>query len=318
MKKLLLTIFALSATTVVFGQNKVAIKTAPKTGIVLSMPENVNDTIAPSLTPGCDEGPYLSPTVEGGWVSGTNGYGDLEKAQRIAIFAPGNFYSVLAVFGDKEILGAADNVVAKIYEATSTGTVGALIATSSPVSTSNIDTTGEFTKFPFTSPIPYGGGEYFLSIVVGGNASGVQDTIGILHTDDDCGGNSAWEKWDNGTWFAFTDSSAWLLDVSLYIFAEVQAFGVGTSKNVIVKNSHKLFPNPASKNANLEYAISDVTPVNLQIVDIAGKIVNVQNLGVRTAGTYTQNLDLSGLNPGIYFYTLSTNGETRNGKFVVE
>ncbi len=317
MKKLLFTLIAVSSASIAFGQNKISEAPIPKFNHQLILPENVNDTIGGTIAAGCNTGPFLTRANGGGWVAGTNGYEDQEKAQRITVNFPGNFYSILVAFGSKQILGAPDNVTAKIYAATATG-VGALVATSSPVSTSNIDTAIGFTKFSFPTPVSFTPGNYFLSVVVGGNASGIQDTIGIIHTDDNCGNNTAWEKWSDGNWYAMNDSLAWGLDVSLYIFAEVEALNVSTSKNIMVRNSHKFFPNPATKTANLEYAISDATTVTLQIVDLAGRIVNTQNLGVRTSGIYTHNLDLSGFKAGVYFYTLSTDGETRNGKFVVE
>ena len=109
--------------------------------------EAVNDTIAPGLTSSCSSaGPFLVGSTNGGYVSGTNGYGDLEKAQALFDAGRGDVYSVLALFGGKTAGNGGNGIFhgeASIYSVTPTGP-GYWMGTSAQLSSifCSVDTSG--------------------------------------------------------------------------------------------------------------------------------------------------------------------------------
>lgn len=274
--------------------------------------EAVNDTVNPSVLTGCDVGPYLATSANGGYVAGTNGYGDKEKAQGLLTASSGSIYSVLALFGGKSAAGSG-NFQAKIYDFDATTGPGALRGTSSDVSFANIDTTG-FTMFPFTTPIPYTN-NFFASIVVD-NISAAE--IGLYHTEDFCGGGTAWELWSDDTWYAFNDANAWGLDYVLYVFAEVESTPVGDNEHLIERGSHKVFPNPAKNEAHLIYSlVNSASNVDIAVYSVNGQQVASYPQGSQTSGLHGIDLNVADLAAGTYFYTITSDGDATQGKFVV-
>lgn len=171
------------------------------------------DTLVP-YPAGCDSALYLTGSTNGGYVMGTNGYGDLEKAQLFPTTGSGTVTDIMVFFGAKEIVGTPDNITAKIYSGTGAGGPTTLLGTSDPVSVTNVDTSGAFTVFTFNTPVSYSG-DFFASIEVGtGN-----DTVGIIHTGTGCLAN-AWEMWSDNSWSS-VDAGWGGFDVSMIMFAVV-------------------------------------------------------------------------------------------------
>ncbi|GCD76573.1 hypothetical protein JCM31826_00550 [Thermaurantimonas aggregans] len=326
MKKIYLFAVALSIGLSTQAQQKIAgkpvVKIAPNLSHYFSAAgtEIVNDTLSPTLLAGCTVGPQLLSSSNGGFVAGSNGYGDLEKAQRIATNTLGNIHSVLVAFGAKRIVGTADdyNVIIYNVNAANGSPSGTGVATSASVSSSNIDTSGQFTKFTFTTPVNYSG-PFFASVVVGG--SNINDTVGILHTGGNCGGGSAWEKWDTGQWYAFNDPQAWgtQVDVVLYILAEVERTGtIGLDNDfLLTKNTVKVFPNPASDIVTVSYSLAQNSRAQFSIHDLTGKTVHSEELVAVYQGANAKNIRIGHLPAGVYTYTLRTATESVSGKLVV-
>jgi hypothetical protein len=80
----------------------------------------------------------------------------------------------------------------------------------------------------------------------------------------------------------------------------------------------KIYPNPFASRLTLEiYADRDETAL-INLYDITGKIVFDRNT-VLGAGSNTVYLDaLSGLKPGLYFVSVTINGETFTNKITKE
>ena len=274
----------------------------------------VNDTLNPSVEPGCDVGPYLLGADLGGFLSGTNGYGDLEKAQYIATSTSGTIHSILVAFGGKVIVGTPDNYNAKVYNGNpNIGPMLQMGTTSVSVSSSNIDTSGALTQFSFNTPIAYNGG-FFASVIVDG--PGKNDSIGILHTDDECGGFGAWDRWDDGSWNSFEDG--WELDPALYIFAEVEKAPMGVDNNrLIERGSHKVFPNPSKGETTLTYSLLKAAEVEISLTDLTGKVVSIKKLGYQNQGLNGYMFNTQNFANGIYLYTIKAGNQRLTGKFVV-
>lgn len=277
--------------------------------------EAVNDTIAPGLTSTCSgAGPYLIGSSNGGYVSGTNGYGDLEKAQALYDAGRGNVYSVMALFGGKTAGDGNGSFMANLYAVTPTGP-GYWMGTSQPVPFSSIDTTGSFTMFNFATPVPYAW-NFFASVVV--DKAGNSDSVGIYHTDFDCGGGTAWELWSDNSWVAMSDANGWGLDVVFYIFAEVDMTFVGNNEFLIQRGSHKVFPNPAKNQAHLIYSlVNDASNVDVAVYNVSGQQVANYARGAENSGLHGFDLNIQDLAAGTYMYTITSDGDVAQGKFVV-
>lgn len=68
----------------------------------------------------------------------------------------------------------------------------------------------------------------------------------------------------------------------------------------------RLYPNPVSDKACLQYHLSGNSPVGITITDMLGHVVLQQHLTVQTAGNHLVELDLSQLPSGVYLCRLRT------------
>lgn len=326
MKKIYTLGLALCIAFTAFGQQRKTGKTTYKNHQNLTQhfnstsAEAVNDTLSANVLPGCNLGPSLLQSSNGGFVAGTNGYGDVEKAQRIQTNTLGTIHSVLVAFGAKKVVGTADNINAIIYNinATNGSPSGTGVATSAAVSVANIDTSGQFTRFSFANPVNYSG-DFFASIVVSGGT--INDTVGILHTGGNCGGGSAWERWDTGQWYAFNDPNSWgpNTDIVLYIFVEVEKSGnIGLDNAFLLdRNSVKVFPNPAHDLITVSYKLAQGTKALFTIHDLTGRTVLSEELSAAYNGLNAKNIRIGHLPAGVFTYTLKTATQSISGKLVI-
>ncbi len=315
MKKsyILLGLLALGFTTT-FAQKRAGatVDMSDKFSANLLQAEVVNDTIAPRILPGCNVGPSLTASTNGGYVAGPNGYGDKEKAQGFLNVGYGNIYSAIVAFGAKKAGTGTGSINAKIYELTTMGP-GNLTATSGNVSFADIDTSGNFTSFAFPNTVPFQD-DFFMSVDFAGSG----DTAGILHSNltTACGGGLAWEKWSDDSW---SDMSGWGgADPILYIFVEADVQNIGTNEHVIERGSHKVYPNPSTNEAHLIYSlVGDADNVVVDVFSINGQKVANYNRGSENAGLHGMDLNVHDLASGTYFYTITSDGDVAQGKFVV-
>lgn len=71
------------------------------------------------------------------------------------------------------------------------------------------------------------------------------------------------------------------------------------------------YPNPATNQLHVPFQLTEKGMVNIKITDITGKVLAEQSSFVN-AGQQENLMDISSLSNGIYFYTLSLNGEPIN------
>lgn len=81
-------------------------------------------------------------------------------------------------------------------------------------------------------------------------------------------------------------------------------FGVATDEVILETNIAKLFPNPASAFANIEFNMDNATEVSLSIHNVDGQLVKTIDLGLQSKGIY--QLDTKELSAGNYTVTLRT------------
>jgi hypothetical protein len=73
-------------------------------------------------------------------------------------------------------------------------------------------------------------------------------------------------------------------------------------------------PNPFSSTTQIAFDLNTECDVKISITDYTGKSLKNINVGVKEKGIHSITFSAQNFNPGIYFYTLITNGiptETR-------
>jgi gingipain R len=103
--------------------------------------------------------------------------------------------------------------------------------------------------------------------------------------------------------------------VPYFGMVEITALMSVQDKNLI---GFKAFPNPATAQLNLNFALQNNSVVNVEFVNLAGQQVMTQSLGNLNAGIQNQTLDIAGLSKGVYFLSLQTNSGVTKHKIVVE
>ena len=146
--------------------------------------------------------------------------------------------------------------------------------------------------------------------------------------------NSVANQWELLT-FDMADFPAFSVDTSynqVVLFADMNQAGLGESfymdcvqnsgdvavEDVLFGNSKfNVYPNPTTDNVFLNYEMPVAAKINFVIVDALGKVVAKENIGLRTQGTYTENIDVSNLNSGIYFVALEVAGKFVQSKSLI-
>jgi hypothetical protein len=304
MQKFLICILFLSlSSTLLLSQNRNVTKSVPeiKPFRSLSTPAGIADTIHYFTDPGA-----FYTATDGGYVAGTNVYGDVGKYQRFDFDEGITLTGLIAVFGEKGVVGEPDSINF-VIKALGTEEEPGTTHLSKVITTNELDTT-DFTYISL-SPLQI---EDSSSVFIGFEwTSAVDDSFGLV-SDDDGGGdgaNRAWEKWSDGQYFAFNSGEdSWELDVDLWIGAIVETI---TGVEIISPSGFRLnqnYPNPFNPNTRITFTLGVDSKVILKIYNILGEEITTLADKVFPAGPHFVNFNASNLNSGIYFYELKSEG----------
>ncbi len=296
----------------------------PMNPINFSNAKTPTDTLMPtSFSTGS---PTLYGSQGGGYVVGTNGYGDLAKAQLFYVDEPYSIEGCLVWVGVKDIIGTPNTTKFVVYSANGTGTATTGTVNTAPgtelasvtVSMSDLDTSLSLSGahvFTLTTPVAVTD-MYYVGMDF---TDTYDDTLGIVSTTngDALGTELAWEKWNDGTWYSMLQ--AWPLDFDLGFFPIVNmSQSIQTSPiNGVICN---MYPNPAYGVTIIEYQLTQSSSnVEINILDVTGKLVKSFNEGAKEPGKYNVTFNASELQPGNYFYTINAgNGSKFAKKFQVK
>jgi hypothetical protein len=81
--------------------------------------------------------------------------------------------------------------------------------------------------------------------------------------------------------------------------------------------SMKIYPNPASVFANIQYSIKKQENIQISLFDIAGNKIYDLEKGAKAAGSHLFTVDVSALPSGFYLYQISAGGAAKTGKLAV-
>jgi hypothetical protein len=265
----------------------------------------------------------LIPSPNGGYLSGTNGYNDMEKLQ---LFFPQRSLSVLGVFCWTGVAANASedpnsSVVFRIRAFDSTGTSAlpfgpAATLDSVIVSLDNLQTGGSFPDnlqfIPFNQPVlvtgPYMAG--FSLERIAANSNAFADTFAVYTTAIDSARQIgySWEKWQ-GEYRQIIDT--WGVNIDFGIFPVIDTT-LNTTLN-ISSSPVNFYPNPAKNEINLQ-DLPKSGKTTIVIRDLSGRLLLskeefIQNDSLR--------LDISGIQSGQYILLVSNNQDIKAGMLFV-
>ncbi len=261
----------------------------------------------------------LIGSVGGGYVSGTNGYGDLAKAQAYTPVNSTSYISdIIVMFGDIITTSGDPNsrVAFVIYDMDGPGTTTGGTVTTAP---GNILVAGSVAVTQLITSGPMLIGMPSTVTVTGPYAVGVDfsllspgDSVAVVSTSDGDAGNSerSWEQLSDGSWITLLES--WPLDIDFTLVPiECDQLPVGIETKVEA-NEFYIFPNPANNVLNVVSG-SDLNNTSvLSVIDISGQVISETTLTNKQSA-----IDVSQLAAGIYFAKLTTDSKTNTLKFII-
>ncbi len=161
--------------------------------------------------------PNLYTSDNSGYVSGINGYGDIAKADYFNYTGTNtSIKGTYLTFGTITAAtpGATFNVT--VWEGTG-GTPGASLYSYPMPYADAVANSLQFIEFPNSVAVP-ASNEFFVGIEFAGSGA---DTVTILTNVDGemtPGTGTAWEQWNDNSWYNYNDASSWSLDVAHLIY----------------------------------------------------------------------------------------------------
>jgi hypothetical protein len=92
--------------------------------------------------------------------------------------------------------------------------------------------------------------------------------------------------------------------------------GIFTPDAKVQASGLKVFPNPVSSQATIEYTLEKQTEVIISVFDINGKMVMSEKV-VQASGTHHYKFDCSSLPRGTYVTSVHKGNAIETGKFIV-
>ena len=279
----------------------------------------VNDANCSLFTNYLDSYPVVSIGVQPwGYVGGHNTYGDKAKAERFNLPANGTSAELEGCFirFNKVAYDTPNSTfIVRVYSNNSStnlpsASLGSVTVPYSSVFNSYSEDLPSYIRFP--SPISVSSSFY-----IGINYSyGQGDTISIYCTADGVmnSGNTAYEQFSNNTWSAFDGPQSWNYPSTFWV--EAQICNLVTDINQIEEeSSFTLFPNPSKESIFISGEIQQFNGAFLEIFNSVGQVVYSSNTD---QGINQVEVDIRGLNTGVYFVRISSNLKSSIISFIKE
>lgn len=329
MRKLYIILVLISFVSVAFAQREAVpsnkVFTADK-AFFTNNSKAITDTIIP-LPMSTASGYTIYGASGGGYICGSNGYGDYAKGQVFPVATGDGYkiYGVLVWFAAKEIVGSANNVTCSInpLNGTATGLSGSVPGPGSTtflsksISTNDVDTGTSMTFTTFMFDQQYTVMSDYAVVINLQNT--YDDTLGIVSTvdGDGWGMELAMEKWNDGAWYTLGGAGWSAYDFDMCIFPVVE---MNTGMDELFVDGVKMnsFPNPANETVTINYEIQKGADVTIYVTDMTGKQMVVAQEGAKQAGAHQATLDLSNLASGNYMYIINAGSQRLAKMLIVE
>lgn len=191
----------------------------------------------------------------GGYVSGTNSYGDIAKADFFTYSGNGNIESLNVTFG--AIDGVSGSLVFTVWD-DNNGTPGNVLGnkTVSLATVYNASVNQGFNyECVFDSPIPISG-NFFAGV----DFSSAVSPVGIITTQDGSAANTGWEMLSDGSWIPYNSASSWGMSLTHAIHPYVCPVtspdpGVGDYQ-LVMYEAFNYTPNPMQQGQSVTVSAS--------------------------------------------------------------
>jgi hypothetical protein len=260
----------------------------------------------------------------GGYLVGSNSYGDLAKAQEFILTGGPVYVEELAfLFGAKYVSGAANShIMPTVWNKDgSTGYTTAgdgnqpcpgTVNQSAMVMMTDVDTAN--IQFVALDNDAYVSGDFIAGFDMSMMSSA--DTIGLVSSTDGDGATAelSWEKWSDGKWYTLL--KAWPVDFDIAVWALVRSSDVGIDGNTFLNGMKMTIANnPVVENATILFELEKAADVSLEVIGMNGQKVFSADKGEMAAGRH--QMDVNGLANGTYLVNLSANGRNLTKKLNV-
>ena len=281
-------------------------------------PDDPDDPGTPSVPSDCHKLHYplngtltLYRTPDNGYLTGTNTYGDIAKADYFQKDSTEEYLVNMVM--NVGVVNGSGNVTFCVW-ADNNGRPGALIA-SKTVSLSTIASQC-FTENDPQMPTAYPQlkrryiCKFNPSIAISGNffAGYMLPSTGqfaLVTNSENQAANTGWELRSDSSWVEYSDPSSWGIALTHALFPQLcdnaEATEIEEWDN---ENGSVIFPNPTTGMVTVQLSDNDV-PAAIRVFDMNGKLLPIAS--VRNGATCT--LDLSTLSSGLYIISLQTNNQ---------
>jgi hypothetical protein len=107
------------------------------------------------------------------------------------------------------------------------------------------------------------------------------------------------------------------MSIDTAVFSTVDPVGLQNAKNNVF-NVNQNYPNPFRTQTTIPVMMKQNAEVLVVIRNIVGQEVYSKNFGTQPAGNNTLDIEVPGLQSGVYFYEVSAGGFSSTGKMIVE
>lgn len=278
--------------------------------------------------PETDEQTY-NPATGGGFVFGTNGYGDLAKA--VGFYLPAGeteitvnqvdihlfraempamlTYDLVFYSGYYEVAGPETEIYRQTFETLD------IAYTQADADAGPIEATVHVLDEPLTIDDAF---------FVGIEFTPGYDTedLGMIHTpevpEEEAPSPYEWEQWDNGEWFmmstAWTDVNGWHAWLSVYYGGDTAGEDGAQAQSVRLGEA---FPNPFATRTQVEFEVDRAQQVSVEAFDVLGRRVATLFDGMAAAGTQTLTLEAADLPSGLYIIQMQGEDFAQSRKVVL-
>lgn len=291
------------------------------------------DTVfAPGLSLACAATPAILGTEEGGFVTGTNGYIDIAKLQRIELEQAYDFQVnvVTAMFfmDSTTIVDQLiddEKIVAKVYVDNPDGTVGDFLGDSDSIRIGDLGLSNTelfFSELTFSNPVSFTETESFLIgidfINVYRQPAG---DIGIISTTQGCGnGRNAFDVFldtmNNEVFSTIYDS--WnMLDIEMRMGAIIDRDPAVSTRTPNANFSANAFPNPADERLSIRFEAPRSGEYTARLLAPSGQEVRSTSF-FANSGVNITPFAVAELPAGVYLFQIQGASGIQTGRVVIK
>ena len=223
--------------------------------------------------------------------------------------------------------GGTATTTASIYDEDATFlSPGTSLGSSSPIAMSAYVQSNNATalnNYVFSTPVSVAANKnFFVTISIPAMGGANHDSMSIVTSRFGCPTTTDSLSWMNlgafGWYSTINGVFGSNLDIMMWPVVSIPTTGVvAYSKGDL--NLYAASPNPTSNSININFTLNNPSKVDIDVVDVTGKLVKSVK-GTETfsaAGKHSVTLDVTSLESGSYFYSVTANGTKLFSKFVV-